>query len=118
MTYLEGRLAGLVNQLISDRPKAKILVSSIPPIPQFTNINGVAFNTEVTQYNAYIRNTLVPQLKSAGKHVSFVDEYANFVDASGNIKSDLLPDDIHPTQAGYNAMGATWAQALESLVPK
>ena len=115
MTDLEGRLAGLVNYLIKDRPSANILLSSIPPIPQFNNINGVPFNTEVKEYNAYIQYTLVPELKAAGKHVSFVNEYANFIDAHGNVEGYLLPDDIHPTQAGYNAMGATWANALEAL---
>ena len=114
MTDLEGRLQGLVDKLISDRPSAHILLSSIPPIPKFNNLNGVAFNTEVQEYNAYMQQKLVPQLQSAGKHVTFVNEYANFVNPDGTLKVSWLPDDIHPMQAGYDAMGATWAQALES----
>ena len=79
------------------------------------NINGVPFNTEVQEYNAYIQYKLVPKLESEGKHVTFVNQYANFVNAQGKVEAQLLPDDIHPTQAGYNAMGATWAKAIESL---
>ncbi len=116
MTDLEGRLQGLVDKLISDRPSAHMLLSSIPPIPQFNNVNGIAYQTEVQEYNAYIQTTLVPELlQSAGKHVTFVDEYSNFINADGTIKTSWLPDDLHPTQAGYDAMGATWAQALEKV---
>jgi lysophospholipase L1-like esterase len=69
----------------------------------------------VQEYNAYIQDTLVPQLQAAGKHVTFVNEYANFINPNGTINTSWLPDDIHPTQAGYNAMGATWAQAVEAV---
>jgi lysophospholipase L1-like esterase len=115
MTDLDGRLMGLVDQLIRDRPSADILLSNILPIPQFNNVNGIAYNTEVQEYNAYIQDTLVPQLQAAGKHVTFVNEYANFINPNGTINTSWLPDDIHPTQAGYNAMGATWAQAVEAV---
>ena len=115
MSLLEGRIQGLVQHLIGDRPAARILVSSIPPIPQFFNLNGVQYNTEVKEYNAYIKDTLVPQLQAQGRHVSFVDQYANFVNADGRVKSSMLPDDIHPTQAGYDAMGDTWAKAVEAV---
>jgi lysophospholipase L1-like esterase len=118
MADLKTRLNALVDRLTTQRPDAHLLVSSIVPIPNLTNANGVADNAEVKDYNAYIRDVLVPTFKGLGRDVTFVDQYANFVDANGNVLTSFFPDNIHPNQAGYDLMGATWANAIQQAVPE
>src|SRR5262249_52714201 len=85
-----------------------LLVSSIIPFP--------AQNQLVQAYNAQIRDVIVPKYASLGANVIFVDQYANFVDANGNI-FHLGPDNAHPDQMGYDLMGDTWAAALRQALP-
>ena len=67
------------------------------------------------QYNALIKNVIVPKYDALGKHVYYVDQYSNFVDGQGNIIASLLPDTVHPNQTGYDLMGDTWASAIQAV---
>lgn len=110
---LKNRLDSLVNQLTLARPNADLLVAGI--IPMNVSSGGKFLNEDVKAYNSYIRNTLVPKYRNLGRRVSFVDQYPNFVNANGTIKTALLPDGVHPNQAGYDLMADTWSSAILAL---
>ena len=62
------------------------------------------------QYNAAIPG-LVTMLAGQGKHVIFVDSYAQFA-KNANYATALMGDDLHPNTAGYALLGQTWYQAI------
>jgi lysophospholipase L1-like esterase len=107
---LNARIDALVNQIVTDKPSADLIISSIIPIDNPTD------NAEVQAYNTYIKNVLVPKYDALHDHVSYVDQYANFVDAGGNLKSNLYAGDgIHPDDAGYALMATTWANGIAAI---
>src|SRR5262249_35732673 len=87
------RLDQLIGQIVADSPTSLLFVSNIIPL------NRAAQNQLVQDHNAQIRDVIVPKHTSLGGNVFFVDQYANFVDANGNIVH-LTPDGIHPDQDG------------------
>jgi len=107
---VSSHISYLIDILTKARPDADILLESLLPIdePQFLPV--------VQQVNASIRNTIVPEYQHYGFKVTFVDEYHNFVNASGNVISSLLYDHIHPVAAGYTLMANTWAAAITSVL--
>jgi len=102
------RLDKLIGQIVADSPSSFLFVAGIIPFP--------AQNQLVQDYNAQIRDVIVPKYASLGAKVIFVDQYANFVDANGNI-IHIGPDNAHPDQTGYDLMGDTWAAAVQQALP-
>jgi lysophospholipase L1-like esterase len=113
LANLKNRLDSLVNQMTLARPNAHLLVAGI--IPMNVSSGGKFLNDDVKAYNSYIQNTLVPKFQSLGRHVSFVDQYKNFVNPNGTIKTALLPDGVHPNQTGYDLMAGPWFTAIQAL---
>ena len=107
-TQAINRLDGILDGINTLRPDATTVVSSIlvrtDANRKFADgINGVGgFNN---LYNPLIPG-LVYQHVLAGEHVSFLD-LANLIN-----ESDLSPDNVHPTQAGYNKMADAWYAAI------
>ena len=60
---------------------------------------------KVAAYNASLPAIVAAQ-KTAGKRITLVDMHAAIT------MDDLLPDGVHPTQAGMDKMAATWFSAL------
>jgi acyl-CoA thioesterase I len=107
------RLDKLIGQIVADSPASILFVSTILPNKLFD-----ANQNRLTQaYNTQIRDTIVPKYDSLGDNVIFVDQYANFMDANGNI-IHIGPDGVHPDQIGYDLMGDTWAAALQPAIPE
>jgi len=109
LAHMEGRLDALVNQIVNDRPTAKLFVSGLIPILD-------SRNALVLQYNDAIRNVIVPKYAGMGDSVYFVDQYHNFVDGNGDFIPYMQPDGSHPILAGYNLMGDTWAKSILSVL--
>jgi lysophospholipase L1-like esterase len=49
-----------------------------------------------------------------GTHIRFADVGAQFLDANGDIPSDIMPDKVHLDAKGY----ALWYRSLESILPE
>ena len=107
-TQAIGRLGGILDGINALRPDATTVVSSIivrtDQNRKFADgINGVGgFNN---LYNPLIPG-LVYQHVLNGEHVSFLD-LANILN-----ESDIGPDQVHPTQAGYNKMADAWYASI------
>ena len=116
-SHLQTRLRNLITKIVTLRPNANVIVSTLIPIA--TN----EAKGKVLTYNEAIKKAIVPDFVAAKKYVSYVDNYKNFVDASGNIlgwgdpnfiSPPLSSDGLHPTQDGYNLMGDTWAAGIKA----
>lgn len=110
-SHLQTRLRNLIARIVTLRPNAHVIVSTLIPyaVP--------AKNSQVQTYNEAIKTVIVRDFVADHKHVSYVDNYKNFVDANGNIltPSLLSSDGVHPTQAGYNLMGDTWTAGIKAI---
>ena len=98
-----GRLANLIDKLVSKCPDAAILVARI--IHSSGSDAGRVARTE--SFNNEVSG-IVQSRRSGGKHVYLVDQYAA-------ITSSDLQDGLHPSAAGYSEMGDVWNQALRQV---
>jgi lysophospholipase L1-like esterase len=102
-------LGALIDQILAADSRLLLIVAQITP-----NL------TEVGQMNIAAYNAGIPALIAAraakGKHIAIVDIHKAFV-ANPNWKTDYLPNsDVHPNDAGYDAMGRGWYGALGPLL--
>jgi lysophospholipase L1-like esterase len=96
---VEG-VTAVVRELRARFPDAKILFLAIFPrgekdSPQRTQVAEV--NRELAKLND-------------GQHVFFLDIGGRFLDATGNLPRDLMPDLLHPSLKGYEI----WADAIRA----
>lgn len=108
-----GNMDLLLGKLYAAKPNMKVLVSNILP----TTGSRAGSNTNVIAYNSAIQNTLVPKYQAMGMDIHFVDQYSNFTSGGVPVGTNL-PDGLHPSQAGYDLMGHTYANAVATYAPK
>jgi lysophospholipase L1-like esterase len=96
-----SRLSALIDQITANDPGVTVLVGNLI---QSLNANVVA---DGPAFNAALP-AIIASKQAAGQHVALVDMY----DAIPT--SDLGPDGIHPTDAGYQLMANAWNTAVQS----
>jgi len=102
-------LGVLIDQILATDSRLLLIVAQITPS---STADGIM---NVSAYNAGIP-ALVAARAKAGKHIAIADIHKAFV-ANPNWKTDYLPDsDVHPNDAGYDAMGRGWYGALGPLL--
>jgi lysophospholipase L1-like esterase len=102
-------LGALIDQIVAADPRLLLIVAQITPNKTDEGIMNIQ------AYNAGIPAVVAARAK-AGKHVVTVDIYKAFT-ANPNWKTDYLPSsDVHPNDAGYDAMGRGWYGALGPLL--
>ena len=101
----------LVSSIFTAKPTVKLVVAQIIPT--------VSYNASVITYNDYIRNTLIPFYTAAGRNISTVDQYANFLtDPADNTSIDTTKFSNainHPSNAAYGLMATTWLPAITPM---
>lgn len=90
---------------IGENSEAHVFVASI--LPQKAPRIGWE---KVEAYNASLPAMVAAQ-KAAGRRITLVDMHGAIT------PDDLLPDGVHPTQAGMEKMAATWFEALTKRTP-
>jgi lysophospholipase L1-like esterase len=111
-TDVESRLNNLVQMIVTNKPSVNVIVAQINAYYDGSLTNSVV------AYNNYIKNTLVPYYAGQGKHVTTVNQYANFLTPGGAIDTSLYSNIIHPNAAGYDRMAATWFAGIKAVVPE
>jgi lysophospholipase L1-like esterase len=104
----KNRLATLTGMILAAKPDVKLIVAQINPY------KDGSLTASVLNYNAYVRNTLVPGYVQQGYHVSTVDQYANFVATDGTIRQNLYSNIIHPNLSGYQCVADTWFDGIKT----
>lgn len=93
-------------------PGTKILLLALfPRGAEKKGPDGLFKNTKPTdsiRQRTVETNKLLAQLAD-NKKIFFMDIGALYVDADGSIKSDLMPDNLHPNEAGYKL----WLDAVK-----
>ena len=109
----DRKIVGLIRAKI---PGTKVLLLAIFPRGANKNKEGVITPTtmeDAAQRMAVIHaaNAELAQLDD-GKNVRFLDLGAVFLGQDGKIPFALMPDQLHPTAAGYEL----WAEAMQPLL--
>jgi lysophospholipase L1-like esterase len=99
-----NRLGKLLDAIFMRDANILVVLAQIVP----TRTDGT--NNAVKTYNAAMPN-LVSTRVGKGQHIVLVDMYGAFT-KDANYKQSLFADNLHPNQAGYNAMADVWFQAL------
>jgi lysophospholipase L1-like esterase len=93
-----ARLAALVDRIHADRPRAKLIVSTIPPTKH------AFLGRQVRTYNAAILQ-LVRARAATGRRIWLAA-------GGGSVTTDDLADNVHPNRVGYSKLAAAWQAAL------
>ena len=98
-------ILALLKEIHAKLPQSKILLMPIFPRGKTPADEGRLRNEEINKIiHAYVDNKIVHWLDVG--HV--------FLDDQGNLKTDLMPDGLHPNLEGYWA----WGQAMEPTISK
>jgi lysophospholipase L1-like esterase len=99
-----NRLGKLLDSIFMRDANILVVLAQIVP----TRSDGT--NNAIKTYNAAMPN-LVSTRVGKGQHIVLVDMYTAFTN-DANYKQSLLGDNLHPNQAGYDAMADVWFDAL------
>ncbi|MEI6198192.1 MAG: GDSL-type esterase/lipase family protein, partial [Verrucomicrobiota bacterium] len=95
---LEG-VTAIVNQIRARQPDTKILLLGIfPRAKTFSPQRGRLL--EINQALAKLDD---------GQHIFYLDFGSQYIEKDGSISKDIMPDALHPNEAGYKI----WANAME-----
>ena len=95
---LEG-VTAIVNQIRARQPDTKILLLGIfPRAKTFSPQRGRLL--EINQALAKLDD---------GQHICYLDFGSQYIEKDGSISKDIMPDALHPNEAGYKI----WANAME-----
>ena len=89
-------------------PKARILLLGI--FPYGTSPTEPKWIPAAREHIASVNKQLATL--DDGEQVRFLDFGAKFVDASGGISTEVMPDGLHPAKPGYQI----WADAMKPLL--
>jgi beta-glucosidase len=96
---LEG-VTAIVNEIRTRQPGTKILLLGIFP-------RGREFNPErgkILEVNQALARL------ADGKNIFYLDFGSQYIENDGSISKDIMPDALHPNEAGYKI----WASAIEA----
>jgi lysophospholipase L1-like esterase len=99
-----NRLGKLLDSIFMRDANILVVLAQIVP----TRTDGT--NNAVKTYNAAMPN-LVSTRVAQGQHIVLVDMYGAFT-KDANYKQSLFADNLHPNQAGYDAMADVWFAAI------
>lgn len=102
----------VLNKIWTANASTKIFLSSIVPLQG----DYAYLNTKVINYNTKLK-TLANTLKSQGKAITFVDNYASFTANGVSASSAYLSEGIHPNAAGYQLIANNFSNAVLAPEP-
>ena len=98
-------ILALLKEIHAKLPESKILLMPIFPRGKTPEDQGRLRNDEINKViQTYVDN----------KTVHWLDVGHVFLDDKGNLKTDLMPDGLHPNEEGYRV----WGEAMEPTIKK
>src|SRR3954454_7642543 len=84
---------------IAKRHEIQVLIASIPPAASFPWRPGLETKKPIAELNSWLKSFA----RETGS--TWVDYHPVLDDGTGGMKPGLASDGVHPTEAGYDAMG-------------
>jgi lysophospholipase L1-like esterase len=97
-------ITAIVKEIHKRQPKTKVLLLGIFPRSQKA--------TDPLRDKIKDINKIIAKLDDRGKTVFYLDIGEKFMDMSGDISKEIMPDYLHLSKAGYKI----WAEAIQSAV--
>jgi lysophospholipase L1-like esterase len=111
---IEGNLQSMAE--LAKAHGIKVVFSSITPTSAYhTAAAALPQTTQRPMARIKTINDWMKKYAAANGHV-YLDYFSAMVDASGVMKSELTPDDLHPNQAGYDIMAPLAQAAIEKAL--
>lgn len=98
-------IKAIIAELQTQHPETKILLLAIFP-------RGAKTDDPLRKLNTAINNVIAGYADD--RKVFFLDINTEFLDDDGTLPKSVMPDLLHPHEAGY----ATWAKAMEPTIAK
>jgi lysophospholipase L1-like esterase len=92
---------------IAQAHKIRVVLGSVPPASKYWWRPEAQPKSEAVAMNEWLRK----YAKTVG--AQFADYAAVFVDAQGNVKTELAKDEVHPSKEGYALMRPIAAAAIK-----
>ena len=103
--HAKDRLALLVDRLVSLRPAAWVVVTTL-----LNRSDNASYNDAiVTQFNPFVAE-IARRHRAIGHRVAFLDMNAA-------VPPEELADGVHPNDTGYGHMAQAWFGAIRELMP-
>lgn len=114
MNYLVSsapdRLGQLITRIATTKPKASIIVGSIPPIDDANNALRFDLNANA---RAIAFNAAIPGIVQ--NHHDVLGQKVYFCDINSRLGFSDLDDGLHPNGTGYTKMADTWYAAIQAV---
>ena len=95
-------VSAIVDTVRAELPNAIVIVNALLP----RGAAGDPARAKIAEVNARLAGL------ADGARVRYVNASSGFVDAAGEVRPELMPDDLHPSAAGYEV----WAAALRPVL--
>jgi hypothetical protein len=108
MPEARSNLTNIVRMIDTARPHARTIFAQVTPT--------IYYSQFIVDYNAFLRDTLIPAFRAEGKHVSTVDQYSHLLSA-GEIDPSLFSNGLnHPDNKTYDRMAQTWYVGIQAAL--
>jgi lysophospholipase L1-like esterase len=102
----------IIRMIRAKIPETKVLLLGVFPRGPRKNKAGIVTDTGVKRMEViHAVNARLAKLDD-GRNVRFLDIGAKFFGTDGKISDDIMPDQLHPSAAGYQI----WADAMQPLL--
>ena len=98
----------IIEEIKKKSPSTKVLLLAV--FPRNTGKDDAVKKIQKDKIDKV--NSIISKLDDGGKSVKFLDIGSKFKDASGALPKDIMPDQLHLSEKGYEI----WANAVESVI--
>jgi len=99
---------GIIDEIKKKSPSTKVLLLAV--FPRNTGKDDAAKKIQKDKIDKV--NSIISKLDDGGKSVKFLDIGSKFKDASGALPKELMPDQLHLSEKGYEI----WANTVEGVI--
>lgn len=104
--WVAGGIKKIIAEVRAKLPNSKVLLLGVFPRDK----KGSRLRVAVESINALISKF------DDGKTVRYLDLTAKFLDEAGEIPKDIMPDGLHPNEAGYKIWAESMKPTLDGLM--
>jgi len=115
LTAIEDNLIMIAD--LAEAHKIKLILASVLPVSDYHKDVNPNYEMTRTRPPVTIR-ALNDWIKAfcTRRNLTYLDYYSDMVDASGQLKTDLADDGLHPNSAGYRIMAPLALASIEKVI--